>query len=193
MKQYWKQVTALAVGGLLVLALAFGAAPALLAQTPGGGQRPDQGAGHPAGLGGIGQLPFGHGLPGQSLTTLAAALGISEDALQSAFDAGQSVAEVAAEQDVALQTVIEALVAEQTTRLAQAVTDGRLTQAQADALAANLRENLPELLNLKPLPASVGLAMGPGLKQPGGAQGRPERGTGQPPSPLTPATPESSS
>lgn len=91
--------------------------------------------------GGFGQLG--------SFSTIATALGISESDLRTALQEGQSVAEVATEAGADLDTVIDAIIAEQTTALTQAVSDGRLTQAQADQQLALLEANLPHLLSLK--------------------------------------------
>lgn len=131
-------------------------------------------------------MPGGFG-PGQSLSTIATALGITVSDLQTAFQAGKSVADVATEQDVALDTVIAAIVTEQTTALQQAVTDGRLTQVQADQQLAMLKANLPHLLSLKG-------GLGHGFGGPGG-RGRfsGERGQQGQPSPLaTPSQQENS-
>ena len=134
----------------------------------------------PGQRGGERGMPSGFG-PGQSLSTIATALGITESELQTAFQAGKSAADVATEQDVALDTVIAAIVAEQTTALQQAVTDGRLTQEQADQQLAMLKTNLPHLLSLKG-------GLGHGFGGPGG-RGRfgGDRGQQSAPSPL--ATP----
>lgn len=121
-------------------------------------------------------MPGGFG-PGVSLATMATALGISESDLQTALQAGSSVADVATEQGVALDTVINALIAEQTTALAEAVTTGRLTQEQADQRLTTLKANLPHLLSLKG-------SLGPGLGGPGGrghfGGGRDQQGPASP-------------
>ncbi len=49
--------------------------------------------------------------------------------------------------NVAVQTVIDALVADGKTELADAVKAGRLTQAQADAEAANLTQRVTDQVN----------------------------------------------
>ncbi|MBX3016104.1 MAG: hypothetical protein KF832_31570 [Caldilineaceae bacterium] len=121
----------------------------------------------------------GFGLHG-SLATIATALGISESDLQTARQSGQSVADLATANGVALQSVIDAIVAEQSTALAQAVTDGRLTQAQADEQLAKLAENLP-----------TWLSKAGGFGPRGG--GRPGHGAGQDSqSPLPTPAPQSS-
>jgi len=97
------------------------------------------------------------------------------------------VADVATEQSIDLNTVITAIVAEQTTALQQAVTDGRLTQEQADQQLAMLKANLPHLLSLKG-------GMGHGMGGPGGrGHFDGERGQqGQPSPQATPAQQENS-
>lgn len=116
--------------------------------------------------------------PGASLSTIATTLGVTESELMTAFQAGQSVAEIAAEKGIDLNTIIDAIVAEQTTVLQQAVTDGRLTQEQADQQLALLKANLPHLLSLQG-------GMGPGWGGPRGHGhfGR-DRGQQGPPSPM---------
>lgn len=91
-----------------------------------------------------------------ALATLAQTLKLSEAALQTALQAGKSVATVAAAQNVPLDQVVNALLAEYTTRLQAKVTAGRLTQAQADARLADLRTRLPEQLRAQPAPNHLG-------------------------------------
>jgi hypothetical protein len=86
---------------------------------------------------------------GMQLTTVATALGITEAELRTELQAGKSVADVATAKNVSLDTVINAIVAAETPRLNQAVTDGKLTQAQADQRLADLKANLPTMLAQK--------------------------------------------
>lgn len=155
MKMQWQPLVLAGLGGVFAVTVAFSTTPTLFAQdqsqAPAQAQRADRGLA-PLGWSGM----AGWGPHGQSLATIATTLKVSAATLQSALDSGKSIADVATEQKVELNTVIEALIAEQRTALNQAVAGGRLTQVQADAVLANLRENLPELLSLKPLPASVG-------------------------------------
>lgn len=97
---------------------------------------------------------------GASLNTIATSLNMTAAELRAELQAGKSVADVATAKGVALDTVIAAIVSEQTTRLSAAVTAGRITQAQADAAIANLKENLPELLALKGGPFGFGYKPG---------------------------------
>ncbi|NIZ92273.1 hypothetical protein [Kineococcus rubinsiae] len=76
---------------------------------------------------------------GLDLDAAATAIGISADDLRTALQAdGATPATVAAAHDVDEQTLVDALVAAGKTRAQQAVTDGRLTQAQADQRIADL-------------------------------------------------------
>ena len=100
------------------------------------------------------------GGPG-SQVVIAEALGVTEDELRTAFQDGKSVADVATEKGVSLDTVVNAVIADETTRLAQAVTDGKLTQEQADQRVADLSANLPE--RLSQVPPARGEGMGEGM------------------------------
>jgi hypothetical protein len=135
-----------------------------------------------AGLKGPGFGERGPGGPGMrggaSLTTIATALNMTEADLRTELQSGKSVADVASAKSVALDTVINAIVAEQTTKLNQAVTNGKLTQTQADEMLAKLKADLPTLL------AQKGNLGGPG-RGPGRGPGfRPGA-----PSPDAPQTP----
>jgi polyhydroxyalkanoate synthesis regulator phasin len=91
----------------------------------------------------------GHG-PGflhKGLDTVADALGLSEDELRAALQDGQSIADIAAERGVDVQTVIDALVADAQARLAEEVAEGDLTQEQADARLSRLTEAVTAMVN----------------------------------------------
>lgn len=81
------------------------------------------------------------------LTTVAEELGMTVDELRTALQDGQTIAQVAEAEGVELQTLVDALVASQLERLDQAVADGRLTQAQADQIAAGAEERITAMLN----------------------------------------------
>ena len=101
------------------------------------------------------------GGPG-SPAVIAQALGVTEDELRTAFQDGKSVADVATEKGVSLDTVVNAVIADETTRLAQAVTDGKLTQEQADQRLADLSTNLPDRLSQVPPARGEGVGKGMG-------------------------------
>jgi polyhydroxyalkanoate synthesis regulator phasin len=101
------------------------------------GARPDHGFGH-------GGFAFG---PGGDLSTLADSLGIEEDELRSELEDGKTIAEIAEEQGVDVQDVVDAIVAAQQERLDEAVADGDLTQEQADELLAGAEERVTAFVN----------------------------------------------
>jgi hypothetical protein len=80
------------------------------------------------------------------VTAAAEALGLEPDALLTELRSGKTVAQVAEEQGVALETVEAAVTAAHAERLAAAVEAGELTQEQADALQENLSEHINAFL-----------------------------------------------
>jgi hypothetical protein len=97
-----------------------------------------------ADLGGPGGPGGPHGR-GPDLAVAAEALGMDEDDLRTALEAdGATLAQVAEDQGVAVDTLVQALVAAEQERIAQAVTDGRLTQEEADERLADLEERVTD-------------------------------------------------
>lgn len=133
---------------------------AIVAAEPAGGKG---GRGH----GGPGGMPGMRG-GGAGLDAAAAALGTDAAGLRALLTDGKTIAQVAADKGVSVDTVIAAVVAAQTAKIDQAVTDGKLTQAQADTAKAGLTERATALVN-GTLPAGP-KGMGPGGK--GGMGGR---------------------
>ena len=117
----------LAGGGVLGVTAVAGA------QT--GGDRPPAEADRP---------PGGHG-PG--LDAAAKALNLSVDDLRSKLEGDKTIAQVAQEQGVDVQTVIDAMVADATAHTDHAVQDGKLTADQANERKANLQERITKLVN----------------------------------------------
>ncbi len=93
--------------------------------------RPEGGIGGHGGPGGHGgHGGFGPGMGGRggfggglALETAATAIGITADELKTELEAGKSIADVATEKSVDVQTVIDAIVAEQTADITARVTD----------------------------------------------------------------------
>jgi hypothetical protein len=82
------------------------------------------------------------------LETAAEALGMTEDDLRTALEPdGTTLADVAEEEGVEVDTLVDALVQAQQDRIAQAVEDGRLTQEEADERLADLEERVTERVN----------------------------------------------
>lgn len=117
---------------LAVVALLAVSVTAAAAAWPGGGR----GAG------------FGAGADGSLLATVADALGIEPADLVAELQAGKTVADLATDKGVELSAIVDALTAQHRELLANAVANGRLTQAQADArlevFTANLTTRLSE-------------------------------------------------
>ncbi|MGN6797101.1 MAG: hypothetical protein ACTHKS_03025 [Gaiellaceae bacterium] len=91
--------------------------------------------------------PHGDGPPG-GLDAAAVYLGISERDLQTQLQSGRTLGAVAdATSGKSKEGLIAALVADERTHLAQAVKDGRLSQSQADAMAANIDARITDLVD----------------------------------------------
>ena len=90
----------------------------------------------------------GHRGGGFDLSAAATALGMTEDELRTALETdGTTLADVAGDQGVDVDALVDALVAAQQERLAAAVEDGRITQEQADERLADLEERVTERVN----------------------------------------------
>ena len=100
----------------------------------------------PGGHGGRG----GHGGGWFGGEAAATALGISVDDLRTELRAGKSIAQVAEEKGVAIDTVIAAIVAERTERIVAKVTAGDLSREEADEKLADLTERVTERVNATP-------------------------------------------
>jgi len=120
---------------------------------------------------GIGGGHGGHGGGRLDLAAAATALGMTEDDLRTALQADDAtLATVAAAQDVPVDTLVTALTDAEEERIAQAVTDGRITQEQADQRLADLAARITERVNATDL----------GRHGRGGRDGAPRDGSGQP-------------
>jgi len=84
---------------------------------------------------------------GASIEALAKALNLTPAQLKADLAKGMSIKQIATAQKVDLQTLINTLVNDATTRINQAVTKKLLTQQQADALIANLKTRITNLVN----------------------------------------------
>lgn len=101
----------------------------------------DLGRGHGGWDGGWDGGP-GHG---RGLDAAATALGMTAEDLRTALQAdGATLASVAEEQGVAVDTLVDALVAAAQERVTEAVADGDLTQEQADERLADLEAWITE-------------------------------------------------
>jgi hypothetical protein len=107
--------------------------------------------------------PRGHHGPG--LAAAAEALGMTEDELKTELESGKSIADVAGEKGVDVQTVIDALVADASAHIDQEVTDGHLTADEAAAKKAELNDRITAFVNGEMPPGGPG---GPGGPRHGG-------------------------
>src|SRR3954452_25232002 len=130
--------------------------------------------------------PAGVNRPNDAAIT-AAALGMSEADLRTALQGGKTISQVASDKGVDIKKVTDALVAADTKAIDQAVTDGKITQAQAADMKANLAAHVQDEVT------RVGCDGGPG--GPGG-HGHHGPDGGQPPAdstaPTAPAAPDAS-
>ena len=122
--------------GTITAAQADAVAAQLVANRPEGG---------PGGFGGHGGRHGGHrGFDGE---VIAGLLGIDADTLRTDLQDGKTIAEIATEQGVDVQTLIDALVTEAQTHLDQAVTDGRLTEDEAANKLAEITAEITDRVN----------------------------------------------
>ncbi|MCW1967440.1 MAG: hypothetical protein KIH69_004875 [Anaerolineae bacterium] len=136
------------ISAALAGALAFGSGAN--AQTPSptatpNATRPAQGAG-PRGGGPRGGMHFGD--PANSPRAIVAKLlSMDEAALHTELHAGKTIADLAKSKGVALDSIASAILDAQKANLAKAVTDGKLTQAQADQMLADAPTRINNMLN----------------------------------------------
>ena len=125
------------------------------------------GAAGPMGGGG------GHGMRGAGLSTVAEILGLTEDEVRTAIEGGQTLAELADANGSSADELIDALVADLQTHLDEEVTEGDLTQDEADAKLADATERITEFVNNTQEAGPAGGMGGPGGHGhgPGGREG----------------------
>lgn len=146
------------------------------------GKMPRHGPRGPVGPAGV--LP----MHGAKLKVAADALGMSEADLRTQLESGKTLAQVAQDKGVDVNKVIDALVADAAKSIDQAVTDGKLTQQQADTFKSTLKDRVTQMVNsAKPKAGRHGGTHGPGM-MPGGNTGN---GSGSTTTPSTGATPQS--
>ena len=124
----------------------------------------------PQGMGGH----EGKGGPGKFMTaTLATTLKLTQEELKTQLHSGKSLADVAKAQSVDIADVKTALTSDFSAHLAEEVTSGEHTQAEADAKLAEFTTNLDTMVNrVGPAGGMRGEGRGPGGHGPMG-QGAP--------------------
>ena len=90
----------------------------------------------------------GKGGPGKFMTaTLATTLKLTQEELKTQLQSGKSLADVAKAQSVDIAVVKTVLTSDITAHLAEEVTSGKHTQAEADAKLAQFKTNLDTMVN----------------------------------------------
>jgi lambda repressor-like predicted transcriptional regulator len=121
--------------------------------------------------GAIGAPGGGFGVPG-GMDEIAKLLKMTPDQIWAERVLGKTIADLAKEKSVSDQQLIDALVASQKTMLDQAVTNGRLTQAQADKWL-DWYKQAAALQLTEPYIGFGGMRGGPGgMREFGGMRGR---------------------
>ncbi|MEY3557331.1 MAG: hypothetical protein RL374_37 [Actinomycetota bacterium] len=115
----------------------------------------------------------GKGGPGKFMTaTLATTLKLTQEELKTQLHSGKSLADVAKTQSVDIADVKTVLTSEFTAHLAEEVTSGKHTQAEADAKLAEFKTNLDTMVNrVGPAGGMKGEGRGPGGHGPRGGHG----------------------
>ncbi|MEW5959359.1 MAG: hypothetical protein AB1801_16635 [Chloroflexota bacterium] len=121
----------------------FGFARGPMMRTAFGPARQMGQAGGPA----LGMGPRWGGQTGSLVAVAAEQLGMTQAELVAELQAGKTIADVAAEKGVALETIVDAFVALRAGRLAELVANGQLTQEQADAMLAAMKANVTARLS----------------------------------------------
>ena len=115
----------------------------------------------------------GKGGPGKFMTaTLATTLKLTQEELKTQLHSGKSLADVAKTQSVDIADVKTVLTSDFTAHLAEEVTSGKHTQAEADAKLAEFKTNLDTMVNrVGPAGGMKGEGRGPGGHGPRGGHG----------------------
>jgi hypothetical protein len=97
---------------------------------------------------GPGERGFGFGGPGGKLSAAASYLGLSESALFQQLQSGKTLAQIAnATSGKSAAGLVDALVSAARSQIASAVKSGRLTQAMADRITADLQARISAMVN----------------------------------------------
>ena len=130
----------------------------------------------------------GKGGPGKFMSaTLATTLKLTQEEMKTQLHSGKSLADVAKTQSVDIADVKTALTSDFSAHLAEEVTSGEHTQAEADAKLAEFKTNLDTMVNrVGPTGGMKGEGRGPGGHGPRGGHG--SMGQGAPSAQNTSAT-----
>jgi polyhydroxyalkanoate synthesis regulator phasin len=104
-------------------------------------------AGPHRGFGGPGGFDHHGGPFARGLDAAATYLGMTEDQLHQALEGGKTLAQVAKDKGKTVDGLVTALTNDAKQKLNSAVTNGRLTQAQADQMLKDLQSHITDLVN----------------------------------------------
>jgi hypothetical protein len=90
------------------------------------------------------------------LSVVASTLGMSEQDLRTALQNGSSIADVASQRGVPVQSVIDAVVSDLSSRIDARVSAGSLDSAKADQLKAELPDRVSQLVQRTGFPGRGG-------------------------------------
>jgi hypothetical protein len=99
------------------------------------------------GIGGPGRGPHGPGQHFADLDAAASYLGVTEAALRTSLSDGSTLADIAKEKGKSVAGLKASLVAAAKADIAQAVKDGKLTEAQQTEILANLSDRIDGLVD----------------------------------------------
>jgi len=162
----FKVTLGLALGALALVAATFAALPAVV-QAQSATPAPQATSGAPDKPWGGFRHFHGH----ETLISAAASVtGLTTQEVMTELQSGKSLAQIAESKGKTADDVIEAARTQLDDLLKQAVTDGRLTQAQAEAALADFDQDAPQVVNSTALGQGFGFGRGggPGFGRHGG-------------------------
>lgn len=89
----------------------------------------------------------GHGPLPAKFEAAASYLGMTQTELRRALEGGKTLAQVAQSRNKSVEGLVDALIAPAEQKLARAVADGRLTEAEKREMLSRLREHLADVVN----------------------------------------------
>jgi polyhydroxyalkanoate synthesis regulator phasin len=84
--------------------------------------------------------------PMGELSTAADYLGLTQEQLRDRLNSGETLAQIAKEQDKSVAGLVDKLVEQKKARIEEAVKDGRLTRTQADEILAKINEAVTDFV-----------------------------------------------
>jgi hypothetical protein len=93
---------------------------------------------------------FDHGPVPAKFDAAARYLGMTQEELRRALEDGKTLAQVARDRNKSVDGLVDALVAPAKQKLARAVEEGQLTEAEKTEMLSRLREHLTEVVNGRP-------------------------------------------